>query len=111
MYSILNQPVPVQIIEREVDNYLSKISDESLEVLEHFGAEAPVLLNKYCCSVEDALIEQTEKVKYLTYLLEQQGVVITDDGRVAKCGTDLTAIPAEQRKLIIDQINAPAVEM
>ena len=40
------------------DAYLSQISDASLEVLEHFGAEAPVLLNQYACAVEDALIEQ-----------------------------------------------------
>ena len=37
------------------DAYLSQISDASLEVLEHFGAEAPVLLNQYACAVEDAL--------------------------------------------------------
>ena len=40
------------------DTYLSNISDTSLEVLEHFGAEAPALLNSYACAVEDALIEQ-----------------------------------------------------
>lgn len=44
-----------------VRDYLSEISSESLEVLEHFGAEAPVLLNRYSCAVEDALIEQVEK--------------------------------------------------
>ena len=42
------------------DAYLSQISDASLEVLEHFGAEAPVLLNQYACAVEDALIEQVQ---------------------------------------------------
>ena len=43
------------------DAYLSQISDQSLEVLEHFGAEAPVLLNQYACAVEDALIEQVQR--------------------------------------------------
>ena len=43
------------------DSYLSQISDESLEVLEHFGAEAPNLLNTYACAVEDALIEQVQR--------------------------------------------------
>ena len=43
------------------DGYLSRISDASLEVLEHFGAEAPALLNKYACAVEDALIEQVQR--------------------------------------------------
>ena len=33
------------------DAYLSQVSDESLEVLQHFGAEAPYLLNhiRLCC--------------------------------------------------------------
>ena len=39
------------------DDYLSAISRESLEVLDHFGAEAPAKLNQYSCSVEDALFE------------------------------------------------------
>lgn len=43
------------------DQYLSGISNESLEVLEHFGAEAPALLNTYACAVEDALIEQVQR--------------------------------------------------
>ena len=43
------------------DQYLSGISNESLEVLEHFGAEAPALLNTYACAVEDALIEQVHR--------------------------------------------------
>ena len=42
------------------DGYLSQVSDASLEVLEHFGAEAPALLNQYACAVEDALIEQVQ---------------------------------------------------
>lgn len=45
----------------ERDNYLSTISDESLEVLQHFGEEAPHLLNQYSCAVEDALIEQVKR--------------------------------------------------
>ena len=32
------------------------LSDESQEVLDHFGPEAPALLNKYSCALEDALI-------------------------------------------------------
>ena len=43
------------------DNYLAEISGESLEVLEHFGAEAPKLLNDYSCALEDALIEQVRR--------------------------------------------------
>ena len=42
------------------DGYLGSVSGESLEVLNHFGAEAPALLNKYACVVEDALLAQTQ---------------------------------------------------
>ena len=55
------------------DSYLSQISDNSLEVLEHFGAEAPALLNQYACAVEDALIEQVHRGNNLNTLLEAAG--------------------------------------
>ena len=49
------------------DGYLGAVSDESLEVIQHFGAEAPALLNRYACVVEDALINQAkETAKSLT---------------------------------------------
>ena len=51
------------------DAYLSQISDSSLEVLEHFGAEAPALLNQYACAVEDALIEQVQRCQDVTTIL------------------------------------------
>ena len=53
-----------------VDPYLSTISDDSLEVLKHFGAETPNLLNNYSCALEDALIEQTKKVQELSQVIE-----------------------------------------
>lgn len=43
------------------DGYLNAVSQESLEVLNHFGAEAPALLNRYSCVVEDALLEQAKQ--------------------------------------------------
>lgn len=55
------------------DSYLSQISDESLEVLEHFGAECPALLNQYACAVEDALIEQVQRAQSLNELLNAAG--------------------------------------
>jgi len=55
------------------DNYLSQISDTSLEVLEHFGAEAPALLNQYACAVEDALIEQVGRGNSLNTMLNAAG--------------------------------------
>lgn len=53
------------------DPYLSGISDDSLEVLKHFGGEAPKLLNDYSCAVEDALIEQVKRVKELSERIQQ----------------------------------------
>jgi hypothetical protein len=55
------------------DAYLSQISDQSLEVLQHFGAEAPALLNQYACAVEDALVEQVQRGQSQTLMLEAAG--------------------------------------
>ena len=55
------------------DSYLSNISDVSLEVLEHFGAEAPALLNQYACAVEDALIEQVQRGQSMHLMLNAAG--------------------------------------
>ena len=55
------------------DSYLSQISDTSLEVLEHFGAEAPALLNQYACAVEDALIEQVGRNNSMNLMLNAAG--------------------------------------
>ena len=55
------------------DSFLSGISDVSLEVLEHFGAEAPALLNNYACAVEDALIEQVGRNQSMNVLLDAAG--------------------------------------
>ena len=55
------------------DSYLSQISDQSLEVLEHFGAEAPALLNNYACAVEDALIEQVQRGQQMDTILNAAG--------------------------------------
>ena len=65
------------------DGYLSRISDESLEVLQHFGEEAPVLLNKYACAVEDALIEQVKKNQELIMELKAlKGEAETKQGNI-----------------------------
>lgn len=66
-------PVQVESQAPARDAYLSQISDESLEVLEHFGAEAPNLLNTYACAVEDALIEQVQRGQSQTLMLQAAG--------------------------------------
>ena len=74
-YSTAQAPMQMQPQAQEAvsDAYLSQISDQSLEVLEHFGAEAPVLLNQYACAVEDALIEQVQSVQAQSLMLEAAG--------------------------------------
>ena len=44
-----------------------------MEVLEHFGAEAPALLNNYACAVEDALIEQVQRGQNMNLMLDAAG--------------------------------------
>ena len=62
----VKKPVDVQdAVRTGRDSYLSQISDESLDVLEHFGAEAPAKLNKYACVLEDQLIEVTKRLRAL----------------------------------------------
>lgn len=66
---LVNQ-AQVQAASQAGDAYLSQVSDESLEVLQHFGAEAPGLLNTYACAVEDALIEQVQRGQAMNTMLE-----------------------------------------
>ena len=40
-------------------------TDESLEILQHFGLDAPHLLNHYANVIEDALIEQCQVMQIL----------------------------------------------
>lgn len=67
-------PMPATQPQQDVsDGYLSGVSDESLEVLQHFGAEAPALLNRYACTVEDALLTQAEQSGTVMQQLQQLG--------------------------------------
>ena len=67
-------PMPQNQAEVQVtDGYLNAVSDLSLEVLEHFGAEAPALLNQYACAVEDALIDQVHITQEQDKLLQAAG--------------------------------------
>jgi hypothetical protein len=43
------------------DAHLGTFSNESLEVLSHFGTEAPVKLNAYACKLEDALLDTLKR--------------------------------------------------
>ena len=67
--------------------HLKDLSTDSLEVLQHFGIEAPALLNNYCCALEDSLIEQVkhkmiqqEELQRFRDLLKQNNIEDKDDG-------------------------------
>ena len=47
------------------------VSDESVEVLNHFGADAPQVLNTYACQIEDALITTNQQLNEAVNLLEE----------------------------------------
>ncbi|MDM7954745.1 MAG: hypothetical protein QUV07_16225 [Cyanobium sp. CZS 25K] len=71
------------------DSYLDNISQESLDVLQHFGPEAPVKLNTYACAVEDALLESLAHQRTLQQRLtaatderEQMLGILTDPDRL-----------------------------
>jgi hypothetical protein len=54
-----------------IDPFLSTISNASLEVLHHFGPEAPHKLNTYACSLEKALQEALEHQTLLRQQVQQ----------------------------------------
>ena len=45
------------------ESFVKGLSEESIEVIEHFGPEAAHLLNKYSCSLEDALMVLVNQLK------------------------------------------------
>ena len=47
------------------------VSPESLEVINHFGADAPAVLNDYACRVEDSLITTNQQLNEAVALLQE----------------------------------------
>lgn len=72
----LTQPSSLNssVNEHASDGYLSAVSSESLEVLGHFGAEAPALLNRYACVVEDALLAQAQQTSEVLQQVEELAI-------------------------------------
>ena len=64
------------------DEYLASVSAESLEVLQHFGAEAPALLNRYSCVVEDALLAQAQQTADTLEQLEKMNIAFESSKKV-----------------------------
>lgn len=76
------------------DAYLSNISNESLEVLSHFGPEAPVKLNTYACQVEDSLLRALQQKQIHEQQLAQQAEYIE---KVQEC---LQTAAAERESML-----------
>jgi hypothetical protein len=49
----------------------SGVSDASLQVIDHFGADAPAVLNDYACKVEDALVKTNGQLTQGVNLLKE----------------------------------------
>ena len=64
------------------DEYLASLSEESLEVLAHFGTETPALLNRYSCVVEDALLAQAQQTAEMMQQVEALGSQIENAQKV-----------------------------
>ena len=47
------------------------VSPESLEVINHFGADAPAVLNTYACQIEDSLITTNQQLQEAVSLLQE----------------------------------------
>jgi len=47
------------------------VSETSLEVINHFGADAPAVLNNYACQIEDALITTNGQLQEAVSLLQE----------------------------------------
>ena len=77
-YSILDQQVPVQVVEREADSFLSQISDESLAVLEEYGAEAPAVLHKRYTAMRKLMTDPDLLADYVCDFYGPNGPYPTD---------------------------------
>ena len=47
------------------------VSEASLEVINHFGADAPAVLNDYACRVEDSLVTTNQQLNEAVSLLQE----------------------------------------
>ena len=50
---------------------VADLSEDTIDVINHFGLEAPHLLNEYSIILEDALIEQVNKHAQACQLIKQ----------------------------------------
>jgi hypothetical protein len=59
------------------------LSDVTRQVVEHFGAEAPGILNQYSITLEDALISQNERMEQMAAQGKAMEHILTDPDQLA----------------------------
>lgn len=61
----------------------TSVSPVTAEVVNHFGIEAPGILNQYACSLEDLLIDQAQKMDVLAARHDAMQTILTDPDYLA----------------------------
>jgi len=61
----------------------TSVSPVTAEVVNHFGIEAPGILNQYACSLEDLLVEQAQHLDNLTARHDAMQTILTDPDHLA----------------------------
>ena len=61
----------------------TSVSPVTAEVVNHFGIEAPGILNQYACSLEDLLVEQAQQMDVLSARHDAMQTILTDPDHLA----------------------------
>jgi len=59
------------------------VSPATREVVNHFGIDAPGILNQYACSLEDLLVDQAQKMDVLAARHDAMQTILTDPDHLA----------------------------
>lgn len=59
------------------------LSEESAAVVNHFGIEAPAVLNQYATTLEDALIQQDQALNTVASRAQAMELILTDPDQLA----------------------------
>jgi len=68
-YSNASSPTSQEISQQQL--LANGVSPESLEVINHFGADVPAILNNYACQLEDSLIQTNQQLIEAVNLLQE----------------------------------------
>lgn len=61
----------------------TSVSPVTAEVVNHFGIEAPGILNQYACSLEDLILDQAQKMDVLAARHDAMQTILTDPNHLA----------------------------